>query len=216
MRKSSKIKKNCEFCGKEFLIFKCLINVKKFCSRPCYNKSLVKKVCLNGHDVTKCGRANGRGCNQCIKDKHPGTIGHPKVQFCPRGHDTAICGRTNTVCNICKDTYWERVGKERIRNDFSPKRRYSVAKHLAYRRKTKLLITLEEFTKLISQPCYYCNKSLIYEHGASIDRIDNEKGYSLDNLLPCCNDCNKARNTMYTVEEFKVMMTACLEYRKTI
>jgi hypothetical protein len=131
-----------------------------------------------------------------------------KVRFCPKGHDTFVTGRylASYACKVCE--------YERTKNDFSFKRRYRVAKHLAYRRKMKFLLTFEEYTNLISQPCYYCGADLVFEHGASIDRIDNEKGYMLDNLLPCCNICNKGRNTIYTVDEWKIMMGACLKFRK--
>lgn len=34
-----------------------------------------------------------------------------------------------------------------------------------------------------------------------IDRIDNQKGYSLDNVVACCRICNNAKSDM-TVHEF--------------
>jgi hypothetical protein len=36
-----------------------------------------------------------------------------------------------------------------------------------------------------------------------MDRISNDKGYSLDNVVPCCQDCNRRRGTTYSSEEFK-------------
>ena len=34
-----------------------------------------------------------------------------------------------------------------------------------------------------------------------IDRVDNTRGYTLDNVVPCCFKCNRAKDTM-TKEEF--------------
>ena len=63
-------------------------------------------------------------------------------------------------------------------------------------------LTKEQFRKIISRNCYYCNKipsnrmdskkqkyngDLIY---SGIDRKDNNKGYHIDNCLPCCKRCN--------------------------
>lgn len=59
----------------------------------------------------------------------------------------------------------------------------------------------EEFTKLIEGKCYYCgdppqtevkplngkDKSYFYN---GIDRVDNFKGYSKENVVSCCKDCN--------------------------
>ena len=107
--------------------------------------------------------------------------------------------------------------KKRLRAEAHlPKRRYQVAKRLAYKRKTIFSLLFEDYIKIISNPCYYCGVSLEFETGASIDRIDNDEGYFLENLLPCCEICNKGRNNIYTVEEWKIMMQACLKYRKNL
>lgn len=46
-----------------------------------------------------------------------------------------------------------------------------------------------------------------------LDRKDNSLGYIIDNVLPCCGDCNKVRNTVLTVEEMEVAMKAVLVFR---
>lgn len=62
---------------------------------------------------------------------------------------------------------------------------------------------------LFEQPCYYCgqiqssesrygNDSYRYN---GIDRVDNTRGYEPDNVVTCCNRCNKAKLTM-TLDEF--------------
>jgi hypothetical protein len=75
------------------------------------------------------------------------------------------------------------------------------------------LLTREEFRQLTSQNCYYCNSepSKIFYNTASlteeakensgyvhngIDRIDNTKGYILDNCVPCCITCNRMKFTL--------------------
>ena len=59
---------------------------------------------------------------------------------------------------------------------------------------------------LFSQPCAYCGAApgnvfhsrhstgdFIY---SGIDRVDNNRGYEPDNVVPCCGTCNKAKHTM--------------------
>ncbi len=40
-----------------------------------------------------------------------------------------------------------------------------------------------------------------YAHNG-VDRLDNAKGYTLENSVPCCKHCNIAKRSM-TVDEFK-------------
>lgn len=57
---------------------------------------------------------------------------------------------------------------------------------------------------LFLAPCVYCGQlpsnhkqtargSFVY---SGIDRIDNAKGYTIDNCIPCCEVCNKAKMQM--------------------
>ena len=51
-------------------------------------------------------------------------------------------------------------------------------------------ITLEEFETFWQKPCWYADCSI---NTIGLDRIDNTKGYSLSNLIPCCETHNKMR-----------------------
>lgn len=54
---------------------------------------------------------------------------------------------------------------------------------------------------IISKPCVYCGDT--YRIGC--DRIDNTKGHTKDNVLPCCYECNTVRNNNFTVDEMKIL-----------
>lgn len=69
----------------------------------------------------------------------------------------------------------------------------------------------EDFVKQVtSQNCIYCGKkpSQIYRHRKGIvfynglDRVDSDKEYTEDNVVPCCIQCNRAKNS-YPVDVFK-------------
>lgn len=53
---------------------------------------------------------------------------------------------------------------------------------------------------IFSQPCHYCKKRNWHKIGC--DRIDNSKPHTMDNVVPCCEECNKKRGTK-SYEEFK-------------
>jgi hypothetical protein len=81
-------------------------------------------------------------------------------------------------------------------------------------------LTQEEFATLVEQPCHYCgqigsittygngNTKSPYVHNG-LDRVDNTKGYTKDNVVPCCKICNSMKSSL-SYKEFvdKVMAIA--------
>lgn len=63
---------------------------------------------------------------------------------------------------------------------------------------------------IITKPCYYCGDT----HRIGCDRIDNSKGHTKDNVIPCCYDCNCARNNNFSVEEMKVIGKAIKQVKE--
>ncbi len=66
-------------------------------------------------------------------------------------------------------------------------------------------LKFEEFSKIIEKPCYYCGKlqSNFCNKGVNgglfyngIDRVDNNSGYYLGNIAPCCKICNNAKKQL--------------------
>ena len=103
--------------------------------------------------------------------------------------------------------------KERINNK-RPKVRYKRAIGKARNRGLSFTASFELFMSLLQMGCYYCGTDLMPLSGGSLDRIDNDKGYEPNNVLPCCGVCNIMRGASFTVEESKVMVSALLKHRK--
>jgi len=62
----------------------------------------------------------------------------------------------------------------------------------AKKRDISFELTLEQFGDMVKKPCHYCN--YIKEGEANgIDRVDNDKGYHLDNCVACCGICNRMK-----------------------
>lgn len=62
-------------------------------------------------------------------------------------------------------------------------------------------ISKDEYKKIIDETCYYCGYDLYYSCGYSLDRIDGNSGYTKDNVVACCGDCNTIKNSILTKEE---------------
>lgn len=104
---------------------------------------------------------------------------------------------------------------------------YSNYKSRAKSKNWEFLISKEEFTNLIHSNCHYCDlspnkfrkdrvKNLrvidTNEFSNGIDRLDSSKGYIIDNVVACCEDCNKAkRNLSYT--QFLDLITKIYEFK---
>lgn len=87
----------------------------------------------------------------------------------------------------------------------------------SYKKRAKKLninfdLNEELFKKLILSKCYYCGKEFSnlgssrvngqLKHNG-IDRIDNTKGYTVDNSVACCKMCNKMKNNL-SLNEFYI------------
>lgn len=60
-------------------------------------------------------------------------------------------------------------------------------------------ITEDEWNVLWGKPCTYCADPLPV---LGLDRVDNLKGYMINNVVPCCKLCNQAKMDL-TVSDFK-------------
>lgn len=63
---------------------------------------------------------------------------------------------------------------------------------------------------IIDFPCFYCGDN--YRTGA--DRLDNKKGHTIDNCVPCCAVCNSVRSDIFSVLEMKEIGLKIKELRQ--
>jgi len=85
----------------------------------------------------------------------------------------------------------------------TPKGRYTSYKGNAKTRNISLEITFEEFMTFWQKLCHYCKYNI---DTIGLDRIDNSKGYSLDNVVSCCHECNWTRNDIWTHKEMETII----------
>jgi len=93
-------------------------------------------------------------------------------------------------------------------------RLYYKYRHRTIKRDMQFSLTLEQFAIIITRPCIYCGtvgsitptdtarwKDLKVFQGFdwscnTIDRINNNLGYVLDNVQACCYTCNQLKSTL--------------------
>lgn len=110
-------------------------------------------------------------------------------------------------------------------------RLYRNYKRGAIKRNYEFNLTKNEVRQLTAAPCYYCgiapsqimnNKTFgVTEEGIKnseykyngIDRMDNQLGYSLNNCVTCCGQCNVAKRSMSS-NEFLNLILKIYNHRK--
>jgi len=93
----------------------------------------------------------------------------------------------------------------------------------AKKEKKKFLLTFEEFKVIVLKDCVYCGSApcreiktesgFIYYNG--MDRIDSMKGYTIDNTVPCCTNCNMIKWVL-SKEDFLNHIEKILIHQKII
>lgn len=132
------------------------------------------------------------------------------------------CGGTKSISiqdlrrkavNTCGNKMIHYAYKDRSMPAFNQIYRHSY-KFRALKAGIEFAITEDEFRTLSQQTCHYCGTlpesttrkgtkgkcktgdsfSIFVYNG--LDRKDSSKGYTLDNVVPCCGTCNHAKHTM--------------------
>lgn len=98
--------------------------------------------------------------------------------------------------------------------------------YLSYLRRSKEkqfeMITKDQFIELTKQECHYCGRKpankrkgvfgdFVYN---GIDRKNNQKGYTLENTVTCCADCNRAKRTMSYYEYIEFIKASYLHQQR--
>lgn len=93
-------------------------------------------------------------------------------------------------------------------------------KHLSYerykinaeRRNLEFKISKNEFNETLLKKCFYCGNTNI-SNQIGIDRIINDQGYHLPNMVSCCKICNKMKKK-YESNEFITKIKNIISIRK--
>jgi hypothetical protein len=96
----------------------------------------------------------------------------------------------------------------------SLKGQYRTLKAKARTKNLIISLSFDDFVGLRLDKCFYCGGDLP-EAGYGLDRKDNTKGYTLDNVIPCCWFCNNLKSSLLTHDEMVVAMKAVTDLRRS-
>ena len=106
----------------------------------------------------------------------------PHIVRCNKCGEEMIKNNGFDICSKCKKTHKE--------YNSTVSHKYSQYMSGAKKRGYEFSITLEEFTAHYYLDCCYCGDKV---DGIGLDRVDNTKGYTSDNIVACCENCNRLK-----------------------
>lgn len=163
---------NCKECGVELHGLK-----KMFCSRKC------KDDYKNKHRTPEQKERYKTHNREMYKLKREERL-KQKAEYYQENREEII--RKNTKYKTEHPEADKRYGR-------TLKGRYRDYKNGANCRGHEFKLTIEDFEKLWNKNCYYCGDLI---DGIGIDRVDNNVGYLVGNVVPCCPVCNKMKLTL--------------------
>jgi hypothetical protein len=127
--------------------------------------------------------------NRNEKPDRERTCGFCKKLFYPVNGKQECCEECKANGNRTK--YFQR--KHRGKHLRSPERAYNDYKRGAEIRGYSFTLTNKQFMEFWQKPCYYCGSEI---KTIGLDRVYNNAGYTMDNVVPCCWVCNRMKNNI--------------------
>jgi hypothetical protein len=169
--------------------------------------------CAQGKDESCFYKAAGRckSCDSAIRRKL--RLQNRAVGLCANCTKKAVSGYLCESCQITAKRARQKFFKtEKGLRAYDRQRfgkgRFRYMRAYALKRGHSWSLTSDQYTDLVIRPCHYCGMENSSKAGIGLDRLDNDKGYELDNVVGCCGECNVARSDNFTAEEMRIIGSA--------
>lgn len=145
---------------------------------------------------------------------------HPIIRAgAVKSGDTKSCGCMKSELLRTREPVWRKPEGDADRNAL-----LNSYRHNAVKRGLRFDLTVEEFATLTQGQCHYCGVSPqqgfdnprrngVYVYNG-IDRIDNVLDYTIENCVPCCGICNRAKSNL-SIDEFEAWLERLLRFQLT-
>lgn len=142
-------------------------------------------------------------CQHCQKDFLPDKRNYGIQRYCSHSCKNKDWKQNNKArVRSTTDKYYAKIKADPIlwevhkargrKSRHTIKGRYRNYARKACERGYEFRLTLEEFKTFWQKECYYCGET---NKEVGIDRVDNSVGYTLENCVPSCRDCNVLKHS---------------------
>lgn len=210
---------------------------RKFCS-TCRQKKLGKSFpCQSKGCSAKIIKEDDKYCDKHIRNLLRDNEKEKNIQYCDISRGCFNILTNDIKCTDCRNKekqkaatemaalrkYYNIVLSEQTEKDeLFEKQEMAVSEikevwrnvqRNAFLKKNLFMLSQQDFEKLVIQPCYYCGFYSNYKF-IGIDRIDNNKGYILNNCVPACSMCNMMKSANHPIAFLDKIDLIC-KYRQT-
>ena len=187
------------------------------------------------------GGDEGRSCRSDITGRTFGrltVIGPIEGQRAPDGHRmyecACICGKSAIIncaklanghtrsCG-CARSGWKNIARRKPPGFAAQNAVVHMYRQNARAKNVDYTLTREQAIELFTSRCWYCgaepSRTMQTKHMYSgfvyngIDRMDNDRGYVADNVVPCCTECNFKKGKQSYVEFVRWVRTVAAHVR---
>jgi hypothetical protein len=139
--------------------------------------------------------------HSCLKCGKPffKKVSFPQQKYCSKNCQSSAATQRWVARGVNKHGRFMDIPAIRRGNSTVRKRFYTL-KSSAKLRGLQVDMPFETYQMLVSGSCHWCDGELPTT-GGSLDRLDNSVGYTPDNCVPCCTQCNTAKGCL-TPEAF--------------
>ncbi len=209
----------------------------KFCSTCRQKKSGKQFPCQAKDCKAKILKQEDKYCDKHVRNLLRDNEKEKNIQYCDISRGCFNILRTDVKCNDCRNKGKQKAATEMaaLRNHYNiilPERhdnyelfekQESIAFEIkevwrnvqrsAFLKKNLFTLSQQDFEKLVIQPCYYCGFYSNYKF-IGIDRIDNNKGYLINNCVSSCGMCNMMKSSNHP-NAFLDKINIICSYRQT-
>jgi hypothetical protein len=221
-----------------------IASVGKYCGKHSERNILLEKAAENGVRICDDGKRSCKNetkegklkCEDCLEKTR--TLERKEYQIRQLTPDMCLgCGitiieptegfRSDTVkrCKECYKKLQETEEKrERDERDYNKERKANLIKHYdeyirgAMKKNIQFDLDAEQFEMLVNSHCHYCDE---YDETKviGIDRVNSDRGYFIENVVPCCATCNFMKSDLEK-EDFlnhicKIYLHSCADGEST-
>ena len=198
-----------------------IASIGKYCGKHSERNVLLEEAAKKGMRVCDDGKRSCKNetkegklkCEECLEKTR--SIERKEYQNRQLTPDMCLgCGITmleptegfrHDTVKRCKECYIKlrdtEEKRERDERDYNKERKANITKHYdeyvrgAMKKNLQFNLTAEQFIRIVNSHCYYCDE---YDETRviGIDRVDSERGYFIDNVVPCCSTCNFMKSNL--------------------
>jgi len=124
------------------------------------------------------------------------------------------CGNSRSRVYSKENNEKQRARAKKYKNEKgeTPEYRYGQYKSDAIKIGREFSLSFEQFFTFWQKDCSYCGGEI---KTIGLDRVNSKVGYEIDNIVPCCFDCNRLKSNR-VLEEWLSKMEKILKFKGRI